>query len=85
MERAIRLVPFQCNDCVSFPSQNGRPWFYIVTNYGMFLKKLICFSKQCPSLFSGESPYPGVKPKEIAGLLRTGYRMPKPSYISQEL
>ncbi|XP_066027919.1 ephrin type-A receptor 3 isoform X2 [Pocillopora verrucosa] len=33
----------------------------------------------------GESPYPGVKPKEIAGLLRTGYRMPKPSYISQEL
>ena len=25
MERAIRLVPFQCNDCVSFPSQRWTP------------------------------------------------------------
>ncbi|XP_022803828.1 ephrin type-A receptor 3-like isoform X2 [Stylophora pistillata] len=33
----------------------------------------------------GESPYPGVKSREIAGLLQTGYRMPKPPHISQEL
>ncbi|XP_022803821.1 tyrosine kinase receptor Cad96Ca-like [Stylophora pistillata] len=33
----------------------------------------------------GESPYPGVKSGEIADLLQTGYRMPKPPHISQEL
>ncbi|XP_022796258.1 angiopoietin-1 receptor-like [Stylophora pistillata] len=33
----------------------------------------------------GESPYPGVKSREVAGLLQTGYRMPKPPHISQEL
>ena len=34
---------------------------------------------------SGESPYPGVKSRQIAGLLQTGYRMPRPAHISQEL
>lgn len=33
----------------------------------------------------GGSPYPGVKSREIAGLLQTGYRMPKPPHISQDL
>ncbi|XP_022785539.1 proto-oncogene tyrosine-protein kinase LCK-like [Stylophora pistillata] len=30
-------------------------------------------------------PHPGVKFREIAGLLQTGHRMPKPPHISQKL
>ncbi|XP_078374593.1 proto-oncogene tyrosine-protein kinase receptor Ret-like isoform X2 [Oculina patagonica] len=33
----------------------------------------------------GESPYPGFKHREVAGLLQTGYRMPRPRHISEEL
>jgi len=33
----------------------------------------------------GESPYPGVPSRNVAGLLQTGYRMPRPRHISAEL
>ncbi|CAH3035797.1 unnamed protein product [Pocillopora meandrina] len=33
----------------------------------------------------GESPYPGKKSKKVVDLLQTGYRMPRPAHISQEL
>ncbi len=33
----------------------------------------------------GESPYPGYKPRQVADLLQTGYRMPRPRHISEEL
>ncbi|XP_044164832.1 angiopoietin-1 receptor-like isoform X2 [Acropora millepora] len=33
----------------------------------------------------GDSPYPGVKPREVASLLERGYRMPRPNHISEEL
>ncbi|XP_067048827.1 ephrin type-A receptor 7-like isoform X1 [Acropora muricata] len=33
----------------------------------------------------GDSPYPGVKPREVATLLERGYRMPRPNHISEEL
>ncbi|KAL9970840.1 hypothetical protein ACROYT_G023290 [Oculina patagonica] len=33
----------------------------------------------------GESPYPGVKSRQVADLLQTGYRMPRPRHISEEL
>ena len=36
-------------------------------------------------IVSGESPYPGKTSREIANLLQTGYRMPRPAHISQEL
>ena len=41
--------------------------------------------KQRHVLLSGESPDPGVNSREVAGLMQTEYRMPKPSQISQEL
>ncbi|XP_068700585.1 ephrin type-A receptor 7-like isoform X2 [Montipora foliosa] len=33
----------------------------------------------------GDSPYPGVKSREVASLLEGGYRMPRPVHISEEL
>ncbi|XP_067029861.1 ephrin type-A receptor 3-like isoform X5 [Acropora muricata] len=33
----------------------------------------------------GDSPYPGVKPRQVASLLERGYRMPRPNHISEEL
>ena len=36
-------------------------------------------------IVSGESPYPGKTSRKIANLLQTGYRMPRPAHISQEL
>ncbi|KAL9970838.1 hypothetical protein ACROYT_G023288 [Oculina patagonica] len=33
----------------------------------------------------GESPYPGVKSRQVADLLQAGYRMPRPRHISEEL
>ncbi|XP_068753369.1 ephrin type-A receptor 7-like isoform X1 [Montipora capricornis] len=33
----------------------------------------------------GDSPYPGVKSREVASLLEGGYRMPRPDHISEEL
>ena len=35
--------------------------------------------------FLGDSPYPGVKPREVATLLERGYRMPRPNHLSEEL
>ena len=49
------------------------------------MAQCICTSKTKSVIFSGGSPYPGVKSREIAGLLQTGYRMPKPPHISQDL
>ena len=36
-------------------------------------------------MFKGESPYPGVPPRQVANMLQTGYRMPRPRHISAEL
>ena len=36
-------------------------------------------------IVSGESPYPGKTSRKTANLLQTGYRMPRPAHISQEL
>ncbi|XP_044164789.1 ephrin type-A receptor 7-like isoform X1 [Acropora millepora] len=33
----------------------------------------------------GDSPYPRVKPRQVASLLERGYRMPRPNHISEEL
>ncbi|XP_078374585.1 ephrin type-A receptor 4-like isoform X2 [Oculina patagonica] len=33
----------------------------------------------------GESPYPGFESRQVADLLQTGYRMPRPRHISKEL
>ena len=33
----------------------------------------------------GSSPYPGVSPERLFGLLKSGYRMEKPTNCSQEL
>lgn len=35
--------------------------------------------------FTGESPYPGKSTQQVANLLQTGYRMPKPRHLSKEL
>jgi len=35
--------------------------------------------------FAGDSPYPGKKPHEVANLLQTGYRMPRPKHLSKDL
>ncbi|XP_020620336.1 tyrosine-protein kinase receptor Tie-1-like [Orbicella faveolata] len=33
----------------------------------------------------GESPYPGIPARQVANLLQTGYRMPRPRHLSEEL
>ncbi|CAB3990268.1 tyrosine- kinase receptor Tie-1-like, partial [Paramuricea clavata] len=33
----------------------------------------------------GDSPYPGHKGKEVVNLLETGYRMPKPEHLSNNV
>ena len=36
-------------------------------------------------LFTGDSPYPRFKAREVASLLERGYRMQRPVHISEEL
>ena len=36
-------------------------------------------------LFSGGSPYPRMDGRKIASLLQSGYRMPKPQHVDDEL
>ena len=33
----------------------------------------------------GGSPYPGIKPRQIAERLQKGYRMPKPKHVDEKL
>ena len=33
----------------------------------------------------GGSPYPGIKPRQIAERLQKGYRMPKPKHVDDKL
>ena len=33
----------------------------------------------------GGSPYPGIKPRQIAERLQKGYRMPKPKHLDDKL
>ena len=76
-----------------FPTgQIGLPKFY--TNaFTIFSKESSLWGKGCWStvnffvthIVSGESPYPGKTSRKIANLSQTGYRMPRPVHISQEL
>ena len=51
---------------------------YIIHLYRSFSPINECY-------FIGGSPYPGIKPRQIAERLQKGYRMPKPKHVDDKL
>ena len=60
-------------DCFNI-SLNKAEMFILVNNRGVSL-----------IIYTGDSPYPGVKAREVTSLLERGYRMSRPIHISEEL
>ena len=44
-----------------------------------------CLSRKIIQCLLGGSPFPDINPREIPGMLQTGYRMPKPRHIDEKL
>ena len=47
-----------------------------------------CLQNSCgiaSFMFTGGSPYPRINGRDIANNLKTGYRMPKPKHVDQQL